>query len=238
MTLLRPVKVGIATLFLLAITFLPATAREQAVPAYNPDNLIRLHVVANSDSAADQALKQKVRDEIVRAVGPDFSKTRDAAGARQVAEADLGYIHAVASRVVRAEGKNYPVSVSLGRYAFPTKAYDYFVLPAGDYEAVRVVIGRGDGANWWCVLFPPLCFVDLSREAVPVSGSVGAGAAFDAGTPAASLKNHEGMGGLGENVERTGVSPGGEGVSVYGAPAEPSGITFRFKIVELWRRVF
>jgi stage II sporulation protein R len=236
-------------LFLLVIAFLPAAAQERAVPAYNPDNLIRLHVVANSDSAADQALKQKVRDEIVRAVGPDFSNTRDVAGARQVAEAELGYIRAVASRVVRAGGKDYPVSVSLGRYAFPTKAYDYFILPAGDYEAVRVVIGRGDGANWWCVLFPPLCFVDLSREAVPVSGSIGTGAAFVAGTPAASFKNREGMdgfshdtvddsGGPGGNVEQAETLRGGEGVSADDAPAEPSGVTFRFKIIELWRRVF
>ncbi|BAF58366.1 hypothetical membrane protein [Pelotomaculum thermopropionicum SI] len=131
---------------------------------YSPANLIRLHVVANSDSAADQELKRKVRDEIVRSVAPEFAAAENIGSARLVARANLDRIKEIALREIKAEGKNYPVSVELASFSFPTKHYGPFVLPAGDYEAVRVVIGSGGGSNWWCVLFPPLCFADMSRE--------------------------------------------------------------------------
>ncbi|MDD4335315.1 MAG: stage II sporulation protein R [Desulfotomaculaceae bacterium] len=132
-------------------------------PVYSPDSLIRLHVVSNSDSSADQALKRKVRDEIVAALGPAFIEADNIELARQIAAANLDHIHDIATGKIRAEGKDYPVKVELNSFSFPTKHYGPFILPAGDYEAVRVTIGGGAGANWWCVLFPPLCFVDMSR---------------------------------------------------------------------------
>jgi stage II sporulation protein R len=139
----------------------------QPETSYDPDNLIRLHVVANSDSAADQALKRKVRDEIVRRVAPDFTEAGNVEAARVIARANLKNIGEIAAAEIKAEGKDYPVDVALDKFSFPTKHYGPFVLPAGDYEAVRVVIGAGGGANWWCVLFPPLCFVDMSRAVEP-----------------------------------------------------------------------
>lgn len=143
---------------------------EQALQVYNPENLIRFHVLANSDTPADQALKYKVRDTVVQSMSPRFGEAGDIETARKTAKENLEYIKQVALERIKAEGKDYPVTVSLGRFDFPTKTYhikaadenkvEDLTLPAGEYEAVRVVIGNGDGANWWCVLFPPLCFVN------------------------------------------------------------------------------
>lgn len=135
---------------------------------YPPEDLIRLHVVANSDGTADQDLKRKVRDEIVRSVASEFMGAENIDSARLTAQANLDRIREIALREIKAEGKDYTVCVELNSFTFPTKHYGPFILPAGDYEAVRVVIGAGGGANWWCVLFPPLCFVDMSKAvAVP-----------------------------------------------------------------------
>lgn len=141
---------------------------------YRPDHLIRFHVIANSDSAADQALKFRVRDVIVQAMAPRFRQAKNIEEAREIAQANLGYMEQLAKQEICAAGKDYPVAVYLGHFQFPEKTYHLatagtpgertsLTLPAGEYEAVRVVIGRGTGANWWCVLFPPLCFVNLQN---------------------------------------------------------------------------
>jgi stage II sporulation protein R len=154
---------------LLLYLSLPAAVSETSFPNAG---LIRLHVLANSDSAADQALKHKVRDEIIRVIAPEFLVSGDIDSARQTARANLKRIELIASGVIQAEGKDYPVTVELDTFPFPTKHYGAFILPAGDYEAVRVVIGNGGGANWWCVLFPPLCFVDMTRNLAADTGAI------------------------------------------------------------------
>lgn len=154
----------LAGLALLAIITLTSGLRyKDTETIYSPDSLIRLHVVSNSDSNEDQDLKRKVRDEIIAAVGPAFIKADNIDSARVIAAANLNNIRETAARKIQAEGKDYPVKVELNSFSFPTKHYGPFILPAGDYEAVRVTIGTGSGANWWCVLFPPLCFVDMTR---------------------------------------------------------------------------
>ncbi|MDF9409223.1 MAG: Stage II sporulation protein R (spore_II_R) [Pelotomaculum sp. PtaB.Bin013] len=130
---------------------------------YPSDQLIRLHIVANSDCVVDQELKRKVRDEIIRYISPEFLEAGNIFTAREIAAANLGKIKEIAAREINAEGKDYSVDVKLDNFTFPTKHYGPFVLPAGDYESVQVVIGSGGGANWWCVLFPPLCFVDMPK---------------------------------------------------------------------------
>lgn len=148
---------------LVVILFTMNSRHKGPETVYIPDKLIRLHVVANSDSVDDQVLKLKIRDAIVHDVAPTFLGAENIDSARAIARGNLSHVKEIASREIQAEGKNYPVNVELDSFTFPTKHYGTFVLPAGDYEAVRVVIGAGGGANWWCVLFPPLCFVDMSK---------------------------------------------------------------------------
>ena len=128
------------------------------------DNLIRLHVIANSDSAEDQELKIAVRDAIVEEVGYLFSDITDRETAIREIEENIGYIEGISRRVISDSGYNYDVDVALGSADFPSKTYGNVTLPAGTYDALKVVIGSGDGQNWWCVLFPPLCFVDATAQ--------------------------------------------------------------------------
>ncbi|WP_066634814.1 stage II sporulation protein R [Desulfolucanica intricata] len=162
----RKFKVGAMLIAVIALMYVLQWHGQNArvVEAYNADNLIRFHVIANSDTEADQALKLKVRDKVVQAMTPAFSQVDGIEEARLVVLEKKDMIKEIALEEIRNEGKDYPVSVNLGNYMFPTKSYGNLTLPAGKYEAVRVVIGEGNGANWWCVLFPPLCFVDLSAD--------------------------------------------------------------------------
>lgn len=131
------------------------------------DNLIRLHVIANSDSPEDQELKRTVRDAILEYVHGKVKDSKSVDQTRSIIINNISGITAVAKQTIYDSGSSYDVKASLGSYPFPTKAYGDILLPAGDYQALRVVIGNGDGANWWCVLFPPLCFVDVTHGTVP-----------------------------------------------------------------------
>nr|WP_315989530.1 stage II sporulation protein R [Desulforamulus aquiferis] len=126
--------------------------------------LIRLHVIANSNSFEDQTLKLHVRDLVVNEMKERFNQANSRQEAEEVVLASLEEIKELASRQISREGKDYPVEIMVGDYDFPTKSYGNFTLPAGNYHAVRVVIGEGQGNNWWCVLFPPLCFVDSVKS--------------------------------------------------------------------------
>lgn len=133
------------------------------------DNVIRLHVVANSDSEEDQALKRDVRDVVLNYMREQLQASRDISQTKILLENRIKDIEQVAGKEVTRQGKNYAVTSSLGSFPFPTKMYGDVTLPAGEYQALRIVIGKGEGANWWCVLFPPLCFVDASHGTVPDS---------------------------------------------------------------------
>lgn len=139
--------------------------------AKTPEALIRFHVLANSDSEEDQALKRAVRDAILKQVAPKLAASRSIEESRQIVQQIRPEMEAIALSVVEKWHKNYIVHTEYGHYAFPTKSYGNLVLPAGNYEALRVVIGKGEGSNWWCVLFPALCFVDIEHStAVQVDG--------------------------------------------------------------------
>ncbi|KAF1085821.1 Stage II sporulation protein R [Sporotomaculum syntrophicum] len=141
-----------------------------------PAGLIRLHIIANSNTFYDQALKYRVKDRIVSEMSPAFSQATDLEAARQIADVNLATIQKITEEEIKRRGFNYPVKVVRGNYYFPAKKYNVqardsiksLTLPPGRYEAVRVIIGSGEGANWWCVLYPPLCFVDLQQAAPPV----------------------------------------------------------------------
>ena len=142
--------------------------------ASKPDQLIRFHVLANSDSEQDQALKRAVRDAILKEVAPKLAASESLDESRQILKEIRPEMEDIARSVVKAWGKEYSIHTEYGHFSFPTKSYGSLVLPAGDYEALRVVIGEGQGSNWWCVLFPPLCFIDIEHStAVQVDGKPG-----------------------------------------------------------------
>ena len=121
------------------------------------ENVVRLHILANSDTAEDQALKLKVRDAVL-AVSADWQDTAATPEeALALAEERLPQLQAVAENVVASEGYDYPVTAQVCRMYFTTRQYDTVTLPAGTYDAVRLSIGAGEGQNWWCVMYPPLC---------------------------------------------------------------------------------
>ncbi len=127
-------------------------------------SVIRLHVIANSDSAEDQALKLQVRDKILEQADGLCPPGADAETARQGIQAHLTQLAQVGRQVVREQGYDYPVTAAVKEVWFPTKQYEGFALPAGNYTALQVVIGEGSGQNWWCVVFPPLCLGSVTEE--------------------------------------------------------------------------
>ena len=136
------------------------------------DKVIRLHVIANSDSGADQTLKLAVRDRVLEAAEGLYPPDADLEQARAVLEENLEALAAAGQAEVEARGYGYPVTARLERCWFPTKEYGDFALPAGTYEALRVVIGDGAGENWWCVAFPPLC-LGAASETVDEAAQAG-----------------------------------------------------------------
>ncbi len=121
------------------------------------DTVVRLHVLANSDSEQDQALKLQVRDEVLRVTGPLLTDCKSREEAVAVLQAHGDEIRDAAQAVVRAQGYDYPVSILLGEEQYPTRNYENCCFPGGTYVSLRVCIGEAEGQNWWCVLFPPLC---------------------------------------------------------------------------------
>lgn len=123
------------------------------------EKVVRLHVLANSDSEEDQALKLVVRDVVLTEAEGILKETETRAEAEGLLRGQLLELEQLANETVRNEGYAYPVTVELEETTFPTRTYDGFSLPAGDYLALRVLIGNAEGQNWWCVVFPPLCTV-------------------------------------------------------------------------------
>lgn len=136
-----------------------------------PQDALRLRIIANSDSAQDQQLKREVRNVIVVQVGQLLKNTKTESEAQKIVTEHVSELDALAQSVVREKGFNYKVKANVGLVPFPTKVYGNRVYPAGNYEALRFIIGKGQGSNWWCVLFPPLCFIDIADgDAVPNTG--------------------------------------------------------------------
>lgn len=125
--------------------------------------LIRFHVIANSDSIDDQSVKLKVRDAIMKTMNGKFVGINNRKDSEKMIKDSLPEIQKIADNILKQNGKNYSAKAIYGRFDFPTKYYGTITLPAGKYDALRVVLGNGDGKNWWCVMFPPLCFIDITH---------------------------------------------------------------------------
>lgn len=155
-----------------------------------PQEAIRLRILANSDSPMDQVVKRLVRDEIVKAMNSWVTGPQTIEEARQSIIAHMPEIERITEEVLQSRGFDYGSSAELGMVPFPTKMYGNEVYPAGDYEALRITLGEGAGQNWWCVLFPPLCFIDAASgeaSALPAVETAGLATAAAAGKDGAAV---------------------------------------------------
>ena len=128
------------------------------------DQIIRFHIKANSDEKEDQALKLRIRDELLKEMGAKFEKSNSIEETREIVEDNIDNIKYITEAMIKEEGKDFPVDVSLENRNFPTRKYGDITFPSGEYETLQITIGEGKGKNWWCVMFPPLCFVDINHS--------------------------------------------------------------------------
>ena len=128
--------------------------------------VFRLHVIANSDSSEDQSLKLKVRDNLLEYMNSISSECKTKTEAIKLAEENIDIFKQIAQKTVIENGCNYPINISIGNFYFPTKFYGDISLPSGYYDALKVEIGEAKGKNWWCVMFPSLCFIDINSGVV------------------------------------------------------------------------
>jgi len=125
--------------------------------------LIRFHVIANSDDKIDQNLKLKVRDSVLKYISPKLKECKNIKESREILNTENKNIKKIAQTIIKRNGFRYSVATTLSQENFPVKTYGNITLPQGKYEAYRIIIGTGTGQNWWCVMFPPLCFVDITK---------------------------------------------------------------------------
>ena len=126
--------------------------------------LVRLHVIANSDSDSDQNAKLKVRDSILEILTPQLEGISNISEAEDVINKSLPQLCQTATQSLQESGKYYPASAKLCVESYPTRNYDGFSLPAGDYASLQIILGEGKGHNWWCVVVPPLCMASVEDE--------------------------------------------------------------------------
>lgn len=152
------------SLFIIFFTYIVHPAIEEGTKRGFKDEIIRFHIRANSDKEEDQALKLKIRDEILEAMKDKFKGIKSIKESREVIENNMEEMKSITERVIEEEGKDYKVGITLGQDNFPTRKYGNLVLPTGEYETLLITLGEGKGQNWWCVMFPPLCFVDITHS--------------------------------------------------------------------------
>ena len=138
--------------------------RQERLAERLSEKVLRFHVLANSDSKEDQALKLKVRDAIGVYMQQEMKEASNLPASRRIIREDMDGIVHTAESVIAAEGYSYGVSASLARVDFPRKIYGSYTFPPGNYEALQVSIGQGKGRNWWCVMYPNMCFFDSVYE--------------------------------------------------------------------------
>ncbi|PLT31685.1 stage II sporulation protein R [Peribacillus deserti] len=168
---MKLLRKNIALVYLLVLVigtilslYIPKTESAQAKDTVIiPSDAIRLRILANSDKTEDQDLKRLVRDEVNKEITKWVQDLTSKEEARKVIEGNQGQIQEIAENVVKEQGFTQEVKVKFGPAKFPTKLYGQYLYPAGSYEAIVITLGDGEGANWWCVLYPPLCFLDFSN---------------------------------------------------------------------------
>ncbi|MEH7522933.1 stage II sporulation protein R [Bacillus sp. JJ1503] len=183
-----------------------------------PNEAIRLRILANSDREADQVLKRQVRDAVNEEITKWVAELTSIDEARSLLRSKLPEIQAIAEKVAAENQSEQEVKVNFGKVDFPTKLYGQFLYPAGEYEAILISLGDAQGANWWCVLFPPLCFLDFSNGV-----AVSDGFEEDGTKEAAAAENKQ---------EKEEKAP-----PVYTEEDEQP-VKVKFFLVELWEKIF
>ena len=154
-------------ILLLLYSTICAVSYAQTVSTDIADSVFRLHVIANSDSKEDQNLKYVVRDNLLSYMNSICKNCNSKEEAISIVEKNKDKFEEIATNTIKNQGYSYTVKINIGNFEFPTKQYGDISLPAGMYDALRVEIGEAKGQNWWCVMFPPLCFVDITSGVVP-----------------------------------------------------------------------
>ena len=159
-------NLSLLTFLLFLYVFISAQSYVTAIATNLSDAVFRLHVIANSDSDEDQELKLKVRDSLLNYMNEICSNCSTKEEAISVAQNHQNEFQKIAENTIISNGYNYSVKINIGNFYFPTKNYGDISLPAGFYDSLRVEIGEAKGQNWWCVMFPSLCFIDISSGVV------------------------------------------------------------------------
>ncbi|WP_349944764.1 stage II sporulation protein R [Lacrimispora sp. BS-2] len=149
------------------LTLSDGRQKDEALAARIAPEILRFHVLANSDSSEDQTLKLKVRTMLLNSIYEDLGEKASLEETKDYVLSHKNSLERQAEHYMKKLGYDYPAHMELTNCYFPTKTYGDMVFPCGNYEAVRVKIGEGKGRNWWCVLYPPLCFTDSSYAVVP-----------------------------------------------------------------------
>lgn len=220
----RTIKfVAVAVLMIVTVTAISTAVYADEVFEDISGNVVRLHVIANSDTESDQQLKLKVRDTIVEYTRQSLKNCKNQDEVMKSLRNDSENIKAIAEKCLRDEGSSYSAYVTVGEFDFPTKNYGKYCFPQGEYQSLRIVIGEGVGKNWWCVLFPPLCYV--SENAVNVDGKAEADLKENLSSEAFDTIKGET-----DNTETSAVK-GASGVS------SEVKVTYKFKIVEFFQKI-
>ncbi|MBU3127389.1 stage II sporulation protein R [Clostridium tagluense] len=154
---------SITIIIIISIVLSGSNVATKATQSDIAGKLIRFHVIANSDDKIDQGLKLKVRDSVLKYISPKLVDCKNIEQSRKIINNEDKNIKKIAQGVINKNGFKYSVATTLSQENFPIKTYGNITLPQGKYEAYRIIIGSGSGQNWWCVMFPPLCFVDITK---------------------------------------------------------------------------
>lgn len=203
-----------------------------------PNEAIRLRILADSDSDKDQAIKRLVRDEVNKEITKWVEDLTSLDDARNIIKSKLPEIQAIAEEIVATEGSNQSVKTEFDKVQFPTKLYGQFLYPAGEYEAILITLGEGEGANWWCVLYPPLCFLDFSNGEATSEGFDGND---DKGDVKVDSEDEKADSKLDDKKEKSMKdkkdSKKDSKKPVYEAGEEEE-VEVSFFLVEIWNRIF
>ncbi|ONI45844.1 stage II sporulation protein R [Candidatus Epulonipiscioides gigas] len=162
------VSLSVVLCLLFALFWLNIKAFAKHTNLLLKEEVIRFHILANSDTTEDQLIKEHVRDAVIGHMEPILSKASSVEESRELLNENMNLMKEISEDVIKLWGKDYAINIELADTPFPTKKYDNVVFPTGIYEACRILIGEANGQNWWCVMYPPLCYLDVATGVVPL----------------------------------------------------------------------